>query len=201
MTRKELAKKFNISVDTLGNWEKSKEELIRIINLGLQADQIIKESNQFNKKLKDIRKKANSGKLQLPKTEIDSMEILDYWNPRDFDENRVMEICRLLSSINVQNLKDGILEGMIDLNIWGGTFEYIKSQKSKENILKEFGKFLREMKIEREDSTSSKQGTYIVQKFNGILNFNFSENDIDIHEHIVIMYDIYNKKYKIEDKD
>ena len=200
MTRKELAKKINVSVDTLGNWEKNKTELIKLINLGLHADQIIKESNQFNQKLKDIRKKANSGKLQLPKNEIDSMEILDYWNPRDFDEDRVMEICRLLASTSVEKLKESIIEAMIDKDIWGGTFDYIKNQTTKKDIFSEFGKFLREMKTEINDGEYFGTGRYIVMEFNNKLNFNFSEKDIEIHDHIIIMYDIYNSRYKIENQ-
>lgn len=197
MTRQEFAKMIGVSRNTLNTWEKEKQELIRIINLGLQADQIIKESNQFNRKLKNIRKQANSGKLQLPKNEIDSMEILDYWNPKDFDEDRVLEICRMLASTSVDNLKEPIIEAMIDKDIWGGTFDRIKSQTSKRIIFEEFGKFLREMKIELEEKKRG-QGDYIVRKFNNMLNFNFSEKDIDIHEHIVTMYDIYNVRYKIE---
>jgi len=201
MTKGELAKKLNVDRKTLNNWEKEKPELIRIINLGLQADKIIKESNQFNRKLKDIRKQANSGKLQIPKDEIDSKEILDYWNPRDFDEDRVMEICRLLASTSVDKLKEPIIEAMIDKDIWGGTFDYIKNQTSKENIFKEFGKFLRGMKAEADENEFLGTERYIVREFNNKLNFNFSEKDIDTHEHIVIMYDIYNKKYKIEDEN
>ena len=65
MTRKELAELLNISVDTLGNWEKNKPELVRLINLGLQTDVQISETRRLLEKLEEIEKKASSGKFEL----------------------------------------------------------------------------------------------------------------------------------------
>ena len=63
MTRDELAKKFNVSLKTLHNWEKEKPELIRIINLGLLADTQIEETRNHLEKLEDMQKNAENGKL------------------------------------------------------------------------------------------------------------------------------------------
>lgn len=65
MTRKELAEILNISTDTLLNWEKNKPELVRLINLGLQTDIQIEETEKLLKKLKEIEEKASSGKFEL----------------------------------------------------------------------------------------------------------------------------------------
>ncbi len=65
MTRKELAEMFNISVDTLGNWEKNKPELVRIINLGLLTNKQIEETKKLLEKLEELENKANNGKFQL----------------------------------------------------------------------------------------------------------------------------------------
>ena len=194
MTKSQLAKNLNVTTHTLKNWEESKPELIRLINLGLHADQIIKENDQFNRRLQTLNSQLSDGELHFPK------KTLDYWNPRDFDEDRVMEICRLLSSNSTEVLKDTILEAMKDKDIWGGTYDRIKSQTSKKIIFEEFGKFLREMEMEMEEDDYHGQGRYIVFKFNDNFYFNFSEKDIDIHQHIVTMYEVYNSRYKIEDK-
>ena len=52
MTRQELAKKLNITRNTLTNWEKEKPELIRLINQGLALDEQISETQKFLEKLK-----------------------------------------------------------------------------------------------------------------------------------------------------
>lgn len=65
MTREELAKELGISLRTLTNWEKEKPKLVRLINLGLKADNNIKETEKLLKKLKEIELEANSGKFEL----------------------------------------------------------------------------------------------------------------------------------------
>ena len=198
MTRKELAELIGVSRNTLNTWEKEKPELIKIINMGLHAEEIIKETNYLNKKLKEIRKKTNSGKLVLPKNKIDEEELIDYWNPKDFDEDRVEEICKFLASKTTEELKEPILEAMIDMDIRGGTYERIKKQKTKRIIFEEFGKFLRELKHEIKENITNGIGKYIVMEFNKRNHFDFSEKDVEIHDHIVTLYDMYNVKYKIE---
>lgn len=47
MNKKELAVKIDVSVATLYNWEKTKPELIRLINLGLK-DEIIEANEEEN---------------------------------------------------------------------------------------------------------------------------------------------------------
>ena len=63
MNKEELAKKFNVSLRTLHNWENEKPELIRIINLGLLADTQLEETKNHLKKLEAMQKYAGKGKL------------------------------------------------------------------------------------------------------------------------------------------
>lgn len=65
MTRKELAELIGISRNTLYVWEKEKPELIRLINLGLMADKIIKETQEFAQELQELDSKSRSGKLLI----------------------------------------------------------------------------------------------------------------------------------------
>jgi len=51
MNKKELAVRLDISLATLYNWEKSKPELIKLINLGLKA-----ENNESTEDENDIKK-------------------------------------------------------------------------------------------------------------------------------------------------
>ena len=65
MTRQELAKLIGVSRNTLNTWEKEKPELVRLINLGLQAEKQIEETKRLLNQLEEIEKKASSGKFQL----------------------------------------------------------------------------------------------------------------------------------------
>ena len=65
MDKKELAKKMNISLKTLYNWEKEKPELIKLLNMGLALNKQIDETKKYLEKLENIKQKAESGKLQL----------------------------------------------------------------------------------------------------------------------------------------
>lgn len=65
MNRTELAKKFNVSLKTLHNWENDKPELIRIINLGLMAENQIKDTREFLIKVEEIEKNSKKGKLLI----------------------------------------------------------------------------------------------------------------------------------------
>lgn len=65
MTRTELAELLNVTTHTLKNWEKDKPELVRLINLGLQADKQIQATKELVKKLEEIEKKASSGKFEI----------------------------------------------------------------------------------------------------------------------------------------
>ncbi len=52
ITNKELAKRFNITEQTYNNWKKSKPELIKIIEFGLEFEEILKShcnENNFHK--------------------------------------------------------------------------------------------------------------------------------------------------------
>lgn len=63
MHREELAKKFNVSLKTLHNWEKDKPELIKIINLGLLAETQLEETRNHLKKLEIMKSEAEKGRL------------------------------------------------------------------------------------------------------------------------------------------
>lgn len=63
MNRKQLAEKFNVTEQTLRNWEKEKPELIKLINGGLLLDRLIGETEENLKTLKELKEKADIGKL------------------------------------------------------------------------------------------------------------------------------------------
>ena len=65
MTKQELAKILNITRPTLNKWEKEKPELIKLINMGLALEDQIEETKKYLERLENIKKKAESGKLQL----------------------------------------------------------------------------------------------------------------------------------------
>jgi len=65
MKRSELAKLLEVDIKTLGNWEKNKPELIRLINQGLLMDNQIEEAEKTLNKLKSLKEKSTSGKLEL----------------------------------------------------------------------------------------------------------------------------------------
>ncbi len=65
MTREELAKIFNISRQTLTNWEKEKPDLVRLINQGLALDESIEETKRHLERLEELKKDASNGKFRL----------------------------------------------------------------------------------------------------------------------------------------
>ncbi|MEA2019327.1 MAG: hypothetical protein U9N59_12850 [Campylobacterota bacterium] len=55
-TNKELSKRFNITEQTYNNWKKNKPALIKIIELGLDFEDILENynnENNFNKLIKN----------------------------------------------------------------------------------------------------------------------------------------------------
>lgn len=59
LTRKEKearAKRFNISIATYYNWEKTKPELIKLINLGLEKEKDFNIQNE----IMDIKKRIDN---------------------------------------------------------------------------------------------------------------------------------------------
>ena len=65
MTKKELSELLNIDVKTLRNWEKTKPELIKLINLGLQVDKQINQIEENLEILKEIKQNSENGKILL----------------------------------------------------------------------------------------------------------------------------------------
>ncbi|WP_321777338.1 hypothetical protein [Sulfurimonas sp.] len=64
MTKKELAQRINVDPKTIKNWESSKPELIKLINLGLEV-----EKHLGSKELVD--------KLDLQKTDLDLIKLIN----------------------------------------------------------------------------------------------------------------------------
>ena len=65
MTRIELAKELGISLRTLSNWEKEKPKLVKLINLGLNIEEQIKETEKSLNRLKEIENSADCNKFKL----------------------------------------------------------------------------------------------------------------------------------------
>jgi len=157
------------------------------------------ESNQLNRKLKDIRKQAYNGKLLVPKDNIESSDILDYRNPTDFDISRVQRICHFLGSTHIIDFRTVILRALKETQLDdSGTYKYVEKQTNKQNLLREFSKFVREM-ISKNETTNT-NGNKIIQFVNENFKMDFNEKDIDVIDHIVIMYDYYSELFGIEDE-
>lgn len=64
--KKELAELINVDVKTLSNWEKNKPELIRLIMMGLVANQSIEEMMNCKDRIEQLKiKNAEDVKLKL----------------------------------------------------------------------------------------------------------------------------------------
>lgn len=63
MTKKELAERINVDPKTIKNWETTKPELIKLINLGLEVEKHLGTMNKLNQ--------AN-----LDKTEIELLNLI-----------------------------------------------------------------------------------------------------------------------------
>ncbi|HEC1793308.1 TetR/AcrR family transcriptional regulator [Campylobacter sp. CNRCH_2016_3089] len=67
MDKKEIAKRINVTITTLYNWQKTKPELIKLIEYGLKYEnggeigqsEIIKYFNEIKEKKKEKEKKNN----------------------------------------------------------------------------------------------------------------------------------------------
>jgi len=57
MTKKELAERINVDTKTLKNWETSKPELIKLINLGLVTEEQINSTEDYLSTIKNISNK------------------------------------------------------------------------------------------------------------------------------------------------
>ena len=65
MTKEELAKMLGTTRQNLTKWEKTRPDLVRLINQGLALDQTIEATERQLEELKKIQAKAKSGKFQL----------------------------------------------------------------------------------------------------------------------------------------
>lgn len=63
MTKKELAERINVDPKTIKNWETSKPELIKLINLGLEVEKYLGSNLTHN--------------IELQKTEDELMQLVN----------------------------------------------------------------------------------------------------------------------------
>ncbi|ABS43142.1 cobaltochelatase, CobN subunit [Campylobacter jejuni subsp. doylei 269.97] len=56
MDKKEIAKRINVSLGTLYNWEKTKPELIKLISYGLKYERNEIETNEISKYFEQLEK-------------------------------------------------------------------------------------------------------------------------------------------------
>lgn len=65
MTKGELAKRLNVDIKTLSNWEDTKPELIKLINLGLSTEKYIENTQSFLKNIKELKEKTEIDKALI----------------------------------------------------------------------------------------------------------------------------------------
>jgi len=65
MTKEELANILGTTRQNLTKWEKTRPELVRLINQGLALDKTIEETEKHLENLKRIKEEANQGKFKL----------------------------------------------------------------------------------------------------------------------------------------
>jgi len=63
VTKDEIADLLGTTRQTLNRWEKERPDLIRLINQGLMLDETIEETEKHLERLKELKNKANKGKL------------------------------------------------------------------------------------------------------------------------------------------
>lgn len=59
MNKTQLAERINVDRKTLRNWETTKPELIKLIKLGIIAEEQIKTTEEYLKKMKETQKEHN----------------------------------------------------------------------------------------------------------------------------------------------
>jgi transcriptional regulator with XRE-family HTH domain len=58
ISKKELAERINVDPKTITNWETTKPELIKLIYLGLSAEEHILETEEYLKQIKGLKNKC-----------------------------------------------------------------------------------------------------------------------------------------------
>jgi DNA-binding XRE family transcriptional regulator len=54
MTKKQLAERINVDPKTLTNWETTKPELIKLLNLGLATEAHVEDVDKYRKQLEKL---------------------------------------------------------------------------------------------------------------------------------------------------
>jgi transcriptional regulator with XRE-family HTH domain len=70
VTKTELAKRINVDIKTLSNWESNKPELIKLINLGLAAEKHIEDTQHFLQEVNKLKNKTEIDKILLKQINI-----------------------------------------------------------------------------------------------------------------------------------
>lgn len=65
MTKSELAKRINVDIKTLSNWEDNKPELIKLINLGLSSEKYMNNTQKFFEEQEALKSKTEIDKTLL----------------------------------------------------------------------------------------------------------------------------------------
>lgn len=171
MKKQDLAKLINVSRNTITNWEKEKPELIKLIKLGLQVE------NHFD----------NNIPKEYIEKKLDSKNI--------FNERRKEEILKFFNLTSLEQFKYIMLKWIEFEEIHTYELPKIKKANSKYNILYQFKELLKEYK---NNQHNYKQ---LLININDELKFDFNTNDIDIINHIVTRYKIYEKLYNLDNEE
>jgi len=128
---------------------------------------------------------------------------------------RTTEILKFLSITETDTLKNTLVDILKENNINAGTVEYLKSRRSKYEILKKIRNLLDDLYHEKQEnrrynsgipdidtSISENQSWYEFEKvlstFNDQLGFDFNTEDRGIIDNIISRYKVYNTLYKLE---
>jgi hypothetical protein len=128
---------------------------------------------------------------------------------------RTTEILKFLSMIETATLKNTLIEMLKANNINTGTVEYLKSKRSKYEVIKKIRNLLDDLYNEKQEDrrynssipnidpiNSENQSWFEFEKvlsdFNDKLGFDFNIADRVIIDNIISRYKVYNTLYKLE---
>ena len=171
MTKQDLAKLIKVSRNTITNWEKEKPELMKLIKLGLQA------KNHFEE--------------NVPKEYVEK----NFNNKNILKETRKEEILKFFKLTNLGKFKYAMIKWIAFEEIHIHELKKIQQANSKYTILYQFKELLNEYKRYKNDYKQ------LFININDELKFDFSINDIDIINHIIIRYNVYENLYNLDNEE